>query len=149
MADEIAFRRAREADVVAEHEVLTEAEGGVMRRHGYDAPETPLDGFARTHAHLLEHDGERSFVAEAEGAVVGYSAAIVRGDTWFLSSLFIRERYQGRGIGRRLLELSWGEGHARRITIPPGSGAGRSRSLRRSRSPSGARISSLASREPT
>ena len=88
-----------------------------MERHGFEGGEPPVEGYTRWLAHLLAHDGERSFVAEADGEVVGFGAAIVRGDTWFLSSLFIRVRFQGRGVGRRLLELVWGEGHARRITI--------------------------------
>ena len=117
MKDGVEFRAATEADVAAEYEVFVEAEGSLLRRHGFEGPQTRPEGFARSHAHLLAHDGARSFVAVADGAVVGFSDAIVRGDTWFLSSLFIRERFQGRGVGRRLLELSWGEDHARRITI--------------------------------
>jgi GNAT superfamily N-acetyltransferase len=81
------------------------------------ASEEGLADFVRNHAHVLAHDGERSFVAVAGDAVVGYTDAIVRGDTWFLSTLFIRERFQGQGVGRRLLGLCWGEGHTRRITI--------------------------------
>jgi GNAT superfamily N-acetyltransferase len=120
VSDDIEFRPATEADFAAEHDVFAEASGALLRRHGYEVPEPTAEdaeSFALNHAHLLAHDGERSFVAVAEGAVVGYSDAIVRGDTWFLSTLFIRERFQGRGIGRRLLELSWGDGYARRMTI--------------------------------
>src|SRR5262245_20519959 len=120
MGDEVDFRRATEADLVAEHDVFADASGALMRRHGFEMPEPTAEDserFVRNHAHLLAHDGERSFVAVAEGAVVGYSDAIVRGDTWFLSTLFIRERFQGLGIGRRLLELSWGDGYAWRLTI--------------------------------
>ncbi|HEY7536993.1 MAG TPA: GNAT family N-acetyltransferase [Gaiellaceae bacterium] len=120
MDDEVEFRPATEADFAAEHDVFADASGGLLRRHGFETPEPTAEDaerFTRTHTHLLAHDGERSFVAEVAGAVVGFSDAIVRGDTWFLSMLFIRERFQGRGIGRRLLELSWGEGHARRLTI--------------------------------
>jgi GNAT superfamily N-acetyltransferase len=120
VSDGIEFRPATEADLAAEFEVFVDAAGGLARRHGFEAPAPTAedaDGFVRSHAHLLAHDGERSFVAVAEGVVVGYTDAIVRGDTWFLSTLFIRERFQGRGVGRRLLDLSWGDGYARRITI--------------------------------
>jgi len=66
---------------------------------------------------LLEHDAERAFVAEEDGRVVAFSAAFVREDTWFLSAMFVLPEFQGRGIGRRLLDLSWGGEHERRITI--------------------------------
>jgi GNAT superfamily N-acetyltransferase len=118
--DDVEFRPTTEADFAAKHDVFAEASGALLRRHGFEVPEPTaedVERFARNHAHLLAHDGRRSFVAVAESAVVGYSDAIVRGDTWFLSTLFIRERFQGRGIGRHLLELSWGDGYARRMTI--------------------------------
>jgi GNAT superfamily N-acetyltransferase len=114
---EIEFRPATEADFAAQREVFVEATTVLMERHGFEGGEPPAEGYSRWLAHLLAHDGERSFVAECDGAVVGFGAAIVRGDTWFLSALFIRPAFQGRGVGRRLLELTWGEGYARRITI--------------------------------
>src|SRR5262245_7397103 len=120
MDGEIEFRPATEADLATEYEVFIDAVSGLARQNGSDPPE-PTDedaaGFVRSHSHVLAHDGERSFVAVADGAVVGYTDAIVRGDTWFLSTLFIRERFQGRGVGRRLLDLCWGDGYARRITL--------------------------------
>jgi GNAT superfamily N-acetyltransferase len=45
------------------------------------------------------------------------SPAWVREGVWFLSALFVLPQQQGRGIGRRLLDLVWGEGYRRRITI--------------------------------
>jgi GNAT superfamily N-acetyltransferase len=120
VSDDIEYRPATETDLAAEYEVFVEASGGLLRRHGFEAPEATAEGaerFARGHTHVLANDGERSFVAVADGAVVGYSDAIVRHDTWFFSSLFIRERFQGRGVGRRLLELSWCDGYRRRMTI--------------------------------
>lgn len=56
-------------------------------------------------------------VAEDDGRVVAFSAAIVPEDAWFLCSLFVHPAVQARGVGRRLLELSSGEGFARRQTI--------------------------------
>ena len=110
-------RAAAEVDLVAQREVFCAAEGELYQRHGFHPPAPPLEAFARQHRHLLTHDGERSFVAEADGRIVGFSAAFVRGDTWFLSALFVDPRFQGLGIGRSLLEHSWGGDHDRRITI--------------------------------
>ncbi len=41
--------------------------------------------------------------------MVGFGAAINRGRHWYLAWLFVHPRYQGRGIGRRLLERIWRE----------------------------------------
>ena len=114
---EVEFRLATEDDLTAEHAVFVAAEGGLLQRHGFAPPQTSPEGFARTHRHLLAHDGERSFVAETQGRVVAFSAAFVRDETWFLSAMFVQPEFQGRGLGRRLLELSWGGNYAVRLTI--------------------------------
>ena len=102
---------------MAEREVFVAALGELMHRHGFPAPDPPLERFAAVQSHLLAGDGERCFVAEEEGRVVAFSAAIAREDAWFLSALFVHPDVQGRGVGRRLLELSWGAGFERRLTI--------------------------------
>lgn len=114
---DVEYRRAREDDLRAECEVFLTAQSEVLKRHGFGAPQTSPASFARTHGHLLTHDGERSFVAEASGRIVAFSAAFVRGDTWFLSAMFVLPELQGRGVGKRLLDLSWSESHLRRLTI--------------------------------
>jgi GNAT superfamily N-acetyltransferase len=48
---------------------------------------------------------------------VGFSAALVRGDAWFLSALFVSPEYQGRRIGRELLDRAWMGEYRRRTTI--------------------------------
>lgn len=116
-ASDLEFRLATQADLNAEHGVFVAAEGALLQRHGFESPQTTPDGFARTHRHLLMHDGDRSFVAERNGHVVAFSAAFAREGTWFLSAMFVHPEFQGRGIGRRLLELSWGGNYARRLTI--------------------------------
>jgi hypothetical protein len=56
-------------------------------------------------------------VAVKEGRVVGFTAALVRGDCWYFSALFIDPGEQGKGVGRQLLDLAWGGRHERRATI--------------------------------
>jgi GNAT superfamily N-acetyltransferase len=73
--------------------------------------------FAQVQGHLLAHDGERAFVAEQDGRIVGFTAAFARGDCWFFSALFVDPEAQSQGIGRRLLELAWGGLYRRRMTI--------------------------------
>ena len=72
--------------------------------------------------HFLEHDGERFWVAEAVvedltgggggtlgvggRQIVGWGSGLLRGDWWFLSSLFVLPEAQGLGVGGRLFELA-------------------------------------------
>jgi GNAT superfamily N-acetyltransferase len=111
------FRPATDADIEAEHGIFCRAEGGLRQRHGFAWVDPPLGWFGAIARHLLSHDPERSFVAEDGGRIVGFSAAFVREDTWFLSALFIDPDHQGKGIGRRLFELAARNAPPRRITM--------------------------------
>lgn len=111
------FRPATPADFPAEHRVLDAAEGGLRERHGFAWRPPPLEAFAAAHAYLLRTDPERSWVAEEDGALVAYTAAWERGGHWFLSDLFVHPDVQARGVGTRLLDLAWGDGPERRMTL--------------------------------
>lgn len=115
--DQIAYRAANEGDLDAQYRVFCRAEGELTRRHAFAWSDPPFEVMASGFRHLLRHDAERYFVAESEGAVVGFSAALVRDTTWFLALLFIDPEFQGRGIGRRLFELAYAGRPTRRITI--------------------------------
>jgi GNAT superfamily N-acetyltransferase len=68
-------------------------------------PEIPDDlaAILRLYAHLRSTDGERFVVAVRDGAIDGFAVAVVRGDLWYLSMLFVRPSVQARGLGRALL----------------------------------------------
>lgn len=53
--------------------------------------------------HVLAHDEPRCWGAEREGELVAWGTAILRGDWWFLSSLFVEPEVQGQGVGGELL----------------------------------------------
>jgi GNAT superfamily N-acetyltransferase len=114
------FRSASEADVPGEYAVFCAAQQELHERRGTPWPSPPFDPsgmWAEMHRHLLAHDGERAFVAEQDGRIVGFTAALVRGDCWFFSALFVAPEFQSQGLGRRLLELAWGGPYRRRMTI--------------------------------
>jgi GNAT superfamily N-acetyltransferase len=111
------FRPATADDLAGEFDVFERAQRQLYERRGGDWSGRDFSEWGRVQLHLLRHDGARSFVAEEAGDVVGFAAAWVRDDVWFLSALFVAPERQGEGIGRRLLGLAWGDGFRRRITI--------------------------------
>jgi GNAT superfamily N-acetyltransferase len=113
----IAYRRACEDDLQAEHEVFGAAHDELHKRHAVAWTTPPFERWSASHRYLLRHDGSHSFVAEANGRIVGFSAALVREDLWFLSALHIHPEFQGRGIGRRLFDLSRDGTYGRQATI--------------------------------
>jgi GNAT superfamily N-acetyltransferase len=112
----VELRPATAADLSAEEAVFRAAIGEVYERFNLAAPTPPSEAFLSHHRHLLEHDAERCWVAVEKGSVVGFSAALGRGDAWHLASLFILPEHQGAGLGRRLLERSWGN-FSRRVVL--------------------------------
>jgi GNAT superfamily N-acetyltransferase len=113
----VQIRAATEADLDALYDVFRASIGELFRRHGLEPPAPPREAFVAQQSHLLRHDPERSVVADDAGRVAAFAAALVRGDSWFLASLFVLPEHQGRGLGTRLLDAVWGESHPRRLTL--------------------------------
>jgi len=57
-------------------------------------------------SHLQQTDPAGAFAAEEEGRLVGLALALVREGMWFLSLLIVRPGFQGKGIGRALLDAA-------------------------------------------
>jgi len=56
--------------------------------------------------HLLATDPDGAWVAEVDGVVAGIALSLVREGMWFLSSLMVDTSYQGRSVGRDLLQAA-------------------------------------------
>jgi GNAT superfamily N-acetyltransferase len=56
--------------------------------------------------HLQRTDPDSAWVAEDEGEPVGCALALVRDGMWFLSLLVVKPGYQGKGVGRELLDAA-------------------------------------------
>jgi hypothetical protein len=108
----VELRPTTDGDLSALRSVFLEAIGELFRRHGFEAPSPPPEVFANQQRHIAQTG--TSVVAEEDGEVLGFGASLSRGDDWFLSSLFIAPRGQGRGVGSALLDAVWGEATRRR-----------------------------------
>ncbi|TME14534.1 MAG: GNAT family N-acetyltransferase [Chloroflexi bacterium] len=101
------YRPAKEADLRTECALFNRAQGGLYRQHGFARNETPFERFAAPHRHLLAHDSTRCFVAEVDGQVVAFAAAMVRDQFWYLSALFVDPDFQGRGSRAQDRQPTW------------------------------------------
>lgn len=114
------YRPARPQDLPELYGVFRAAVEDLFGRHAFEPPRPPEEVFVRQHRHLLDHDSERFWVAEENHRPVGFGAALVRDDTWFLSALFVAPDRQAAGVGKELLHRAWDADRAgirRRLTI--------------------------------
>jgi ribosomal protein S18 acetylase RimI-like enzyme len=108
----VRIRRAEEADLPGLAQVFSVAGRYVTERYRPELVELfPGDPESRypVYRHLIRTGA--AFVAEDPGPV-GFAAAIVRGDVWFLSQLWVLPERHASGIGSMLLDeaLAWGSG---------------------------------------
>jgi GNAT superfamily N-acetyltransferase len=116
--DSVILRRACASDIAAMHRVRVS-----VRENTLSAPNriTESDYMA-----ALEVLG-RTWVVEAEGAVVGFATGFKNGSIW---ALFIHPAHDGRGYGKALLDVVvtwlWSEGFKQIwLTTAPGTRAER------------------------
>ncbi len=95
---QVLIRAATEHDLPAMFRIISAEDGE-------DVDAIPPGTSSAAHAHLL-HCGD-VVVAEVDGAVVGYSATVTRSGTRFLAQFFVLKGHQSKGLGRRLMEMSY------------------------------------------
>jgi hypothetical protein len=101
----VELRPTTDGDLPALHAIFLGAIGSVFLPHGFEPPTPTLETFSNLQGHLLRTG--TSIVAEADGTVVGYGSSWVRGDDWFLASLFVAQAAHGQGVGTALLDAVW------------------------------------------
>ncbi len=103
------FRRAEPSDHAAAYDIVTQAMTDLLvRRHNLPFPRAPeiqpRDLAFRQYAY--EFHRESYWIAEDGTRKVGYALATRNDGRWLLNGLHVIPEYQGRGIGRRFLELT-------------------------------------------
>lgn len=104
------YRLAEEGDATGISRVFAEAHDDLYRKRGFIEPPTNPIPPHPIFAFLIRKTPDAFWVAEEEGKIVGFSNSFMRGSFWYFSWLFISPSYQGRDIGRNLLErtlASW------------------------------------------
>jgi GNAT superfamily N-acetyltransferase len=110
------LRPTRADDLPRLRDVFLAATGELFGRLGLQAPAPSEEAFAAVQGHIAETG--ISTVAERDGRIEGFASALVRGEDWFLSSLYVLPGAQGAGLGSRAAralaaELARAEGTVR------------------------------------
>ena len=100
------MRRAGEADVAALTKVAAEAYRGYVPRIGQRPAPMTADYAQAVRSGL-------TWVAEADGEVIGLLVLVARPDHLLLENVAVRPSAQRRGVGARLLALAEDEARAR------------------------------------
>jgi GNAT superfamily N-acetyltransferase len=112
----LAYRLARSEDLDHVAAVFSTSIDDLDKKHGFIHEPTPRTPPNPQYAFWLEKDSGAFWVAEDKGRLVGYTFSFLRGSLWFLADLFIVPTYQGKGIGRGLIERTLGSWKQHRIT---------------------------------
>lgn len=141
--DPVILRQIDAADIPACTDVFYASVEELYTRLNQPGPPRDPSNLSRLMRHFLEHDAERAWLAETVSAtgdpnpppVVGFGAATLREQSWYLALLFVHPTAQAAGIGRQLLlrtlprgpiDPPEGRGHqASRAGEPGESGRGR------------------------
>ena len=115
----VAVRPALLDDLAAAARVYVVADDELDHRlHGRSLRDEPAPGAAPEADALADFARLRAacpdavWVADAAGEVVGVAAVAIWGRHWYLHSLFVLPAWQGRGLGRALLERAHAVGRA-------------------------------------
>ncbi len=112
----LAYRLARPEDLRRIAAVFSTAIDDLDKRHGFFRSPTPRSPPNPQYAFWLKKDPDSFWVAEHNRRIVGYTFSFLRGSLWFLADLFITPGYQGKGVGRSLIEITLASWRGHQIT---------------------------------
>ncbi|WP_137292803.1 GNAT family N-acetyltransferase [Nocardioides dongxiaopingii] len=90
-------------------EAFLELDRRVFRRDQPDPEPRRPDhsaGWVERTRHLLGTDAAGCWVAEEDGAMLGFATSLRREGTWVLATYAVRPGQQGRGLGRQVLDAA-------------------------------------------
>jgi len=112
----LTYRLARSEDLDRVAAVFSTSIDDLDKKHGFIHEPTPKTPPNPQLAFWLRKDPGAFWVAEDKGRLVGYAFSFLRGSLWFLADLFVLPTYQGKGIGKSLIERTLGSWKHHRIT---------------------------------
>lgn len=110
---DIVYRHAKHEDLFEINNLIRSAFDGLLKEHGFwdtspfASPRLPPVSASGPFPWLdlgLREDQNGFWVAEAGNELAGIALSWVRGSLWYLAHLFVRPEYQGRDIGRNLMD---------------------------------------------
>jgi GNAT superfamily N-acetyltransferase len=132
----VRLRPIRGEDAHALYGVFRRALEALVRTYGDEWAYDPVEDaaswprWASLYAHL-QASCDHAWLAERDGAVVGYARSLRRGDTRELTEFFVLPEVAGGGVGKRLLEAAFPrEAGVARVIVATGDTSAQSRYIR-------------------
>ncbi len=122
---DVTYRHARREDLFEVSNVIRSAFDGLLKDHGFwdsspfasaRMPPLPPSGPFPWFELGLKEDSDGFWVAEVGNKLAGIGLSWVRGSLWYLAHLFVLPQYQGRDIGRNLMDCVMQHGKESEIT---------------------------------
>ena len=116
---EITYRLARTDDAERTYEIVQESQNDLNRKGGRpDGHVLPAERVIRFRHFCVRYDGDRFWVAEAGGRMIGAAYATLRDDVWYLDGLHVLTAFQARKVGSELIRrVMAGTGPGTALTV--------------------------------
>lgn len=111
----ITYRPAQAADLEQTYHVFVTASNDLSAAHnfpGVPRSSPPPHRSMAFRRYALNNDGQRFWLAAAQGEIVGFGVGILHDHVCYLAALHVLPTHQGQGIGQALLEHCMGLGNS-------------------------------------